>query len=85
MVLGGEDYALHAGCHEGACPLLAVEALGVEGLGVGVAVAPLAVVERVEAEMDERIGLHLLPVHLLLLGQGQYGGGSLHVVASHGG
>ena len=68
VVLGREYDALHAGAHESARPLLTVETLGVEGLGVGVTIAPLAVVERVEAEMYEGIGLHLLPVHLLLLG-----------------
>ena len=68
MVLGREYDALHAGGHEGARPLLTVETLGVEGLGIGVTIAPLAVVERVEAEMYEGVGLHLLPVHLLLLG-----------------
>ena len=34
VVLGGKDYAFHARSHEGACPLLAVEACGIESLGV---------------------------------------------------
>ena len=64
VVLGGEDDALHAGTLERAHPLLGIEALGGEGLSGGVAIAPLEVVEGVEAEVHEGVSLQLLPLDL---------------------
>ena len=56
MVFCCENDALHACCHERLCPLFAVETCGVERSRVGVAVAPFAVVERVQTEVDEGVG-----------------------------
>ena len=64
VVLGGEDDALHAGALERAHPLLGVEALGGEGLSGSIAIAPLEVVEGVEAEVHEGVSLQLLPLDL---------------------
>ena len=69
MVLGGDDDALHAGIVERLGPLLAVEAGRVETLYRGVAISPLAVAKGVGTKVDEGIGLHLLPSHLVLGGQ----------------
>ena len=64
MVLGGEDDPLHTSTLERAHPLLGVEALGSEGLSGGVAIAPLEVVEGIEAEVHEGVSLQLLPLDL---------------------
>ena len=69
VVLGGDDDALHAGVVERLGPLLAVEAGRVETLQRGVAISPLAVAKGVGTKVDEGIGLHLLPSHLVLGGQ----------------
>ena len=78
MMLGGKDYALHAGCHKGLHPLFTVQLGGVERGRVGVAITPLAVVEGVQSEMHKGIGLHLLPLHLFRFGNGKNGFGSLY-------
>ena len=78
VMLRSEYHALHAGSHECLCPLLAVETCGVERSRIGVAVAPFAVVERVQTEVDESVGLHALPVDLLLLRERKDRSRSLH-------
>ena len=64
MVLGGEDNALHPSTLEGGDPLLGVESLGSEGLGWGITVAPFEVIEGIEPEMHEGVGLQFLPSDL---------------------
>ena len=64
MVLGGEDNALHPSTLEGGNPLLGVESLGSEGLRRGIAVAPFEVVEGIEPEVYEGVGLQLVPRYL---------------------
>ena len=70
VVLGGQDDSLHACRHKGLGPLLTVQPGGLESLGVGIPIPPFAVIEGVQAEMDEGISLHLLPGHLLGFGHG---------------
>ena len=68
VVLGRDDDALHAGISQCLGPLLAVKPRRVETLERCIAVSPLPVAESVGTEMDKRIGLHLLPRHLVLGG-----------------
>ena len=71
MVLGGKDNTLHARCYKGLGPLLAIETRRVKHLRRGVAISPLAVAKGVKTEVNEGVGLHALPVDLLLLGHRQ--------------
>jgi len=78
VVLGGEDDSLHASGLEGLGPLvdIAVAERGVEEVDGTVAIAPLhAVVTTVGVGtvMDEGIGLHALPCHLMVGGHGEHG------------
>ena len=79
-MLGGKYYTLHACCHKGFGPLLAIKTCGVKYLRVGVAISPLAVAKGIEAEVYKGVGLHALPINLLLFRQRQQGLGSLHIV-----
>ena len=73
VMLGSEDDALHASLFAHACPLLTVEACGVERLQRCIAIAPFAVAEGVRTEVDECIGFQLLPSYLI--GRRQWGDG----------
>ena len=64
MVLGGEDDPLHPSTLEGGDPLLGVESLGSEGLGRGITVAPFEVIEGIEPEVHEGVGLQFVPSDL---------------------
>ena len=70
MVLARQDHALHARIDQRLYPLLTIEAGRVERTGRSIAIAPFLVSERVGSEMDKRIGLQLLPCHLLWSGYG---------------
>ena len=66
MMLGSEDDTLHSRRLYRPCPLLTVEAGGIETLQWSVAIAPFAVSEGVRTEVDEGVGLQLVPCHLCL-------------------
>ena len=68
-MLGHDNHALHACLLEGPHPLLHIHPTGIEHLGVGIAIAPLAIVEGIQPIVHKGIRLHLLPLHLLRLGQ----------------
>src|SRR5699024_10482417 len=68
VVLRREDHALKARRLDRLDPLVAVELLRIEDRLILGALAPFAVRERVDAEMDERIALHLEPIELALRG-----------------
>ena len=68
VVLARQNYAGHSGAHEGAHPLIDVDAARIEERGILVALAPLAVRHRVHAEVDEGVHLHLLPLELTVGG-----------------
>ena len=72
VMLCGKDDAAHARLFAHASPLFTVETRWVERLQRCIAEAPLAVAERIRAKMDERIGLQLLPSHLMVGGKRRY-------------
>ena len=80
VMLGRDDDTFQSRLDKGLRPLLAIEPGGVEGFQFGVAVPPFAVVEGVQAKMDEGVCLHLLPPHLMLGGDGHHRCGCLVVV-----
>ena len=69
MMLGREDDAFHTGLTTHPSPLFTVESRRIERLQRCIAVAPLAVAERVRSEVDEGVGFQLLPCNLMLSGQ----------------
>ena len=67
-MLGGENKTLHTCKLANLCPLTAVEILGIEKLGVLVAVAPFGVGIGVDAVMNECIEFCFLPFDLSFAG-----------------
>lgn len=65
VVLGRIDHALHAAFLEGFHDLGGIEVRGVENLRVFVSVSPFPAGKGVQAEVDETVEFHALPVHLL--------------------
>ena len=64
MVFARQNHAGHPGAHEGAHPLIDIDAARIEERGILVALTPLAVRHRVHAEVYERVHLHFLPLEL---------------------
>ena len=75
MVLGREDHHPESGRPGRARPLPGIERRGREDARVFLAVAPLAVRERVDAEVKEEGELVALPLEL---GGGRHGASRLH-------
>ena len=69
VMLGGDDDATQTGSLAGPCPLPGIESGGGEEAWRSVAISPFTVFKRVQPEVDEGIGLQLLPCHLTGRGQ----------------